>query len=96
MQSLVWDLYDAAPDGADGVSLGFAPMLEALTNELRTGPALVSLYPLVAALEADAGAPVAAIDTFVESQRVIGTGAFGLGETNFGGVDEAVPLYTRR
>ncbi|HET7202393.1 MAG TPA: hypothetical protein VFI92_03410 [Steroidobacteraceae bacterium] len=93
VQSLVLDLYDAASDGQDSVALGFAPMLDALTNELRNGAALVSLYPFVAALRADPGAPVAAIDALVESQQVFGTGPYGAGETNFGGITEAEPVY---
>ena len=94
VQSLVWDLYDSAADGSDTVSLGFAPMLDALTDELRNGSALVSLYPFVAALLADVGAPVADIDTLVRSQQVFGTGPYGSGETNFSDITEADPVYT--
>jgi hypothetical protein len=94
VQSLVWDLYDTSSDGQDDVSVGFAPMLAALTDELRTGTAFVSLYSFVAALEQDPGAPLDGIDTLVESQQVFGTGAFGAGETNFADVTEANPVYT--
>jgi hypothetical protein len=94
VQSLVWDLYDTSSDGQDDVSLGFAPMLAALRDELRTGTALVSLYSFVAALEQDPGAPIGGIDTLVESQQVFGTDAFGAGETNFANITEANPVYT--
>ena len=93
VQSLVWDLFDDTPDAADGVALGFAPILEALTGTVRESPALVSLYPFVEALKAQSGAPVAAIDTLVRSQQVFGNGPWGTGETNFAGVGEADPVY---
>jgi hypothetical protein len=56
----------------------------------------VSVYPFVAALKADPGAPSAAIDTMVQAQAVFGTGAYGAGETNdaSGTIPEALPIYT--
>ena len=94
VQSLVWDLYDPIPDALDDVSLGFAPMLGALSDELKNGSALTSLYTFVAALKQDAGAPVAAIDTLLQARQVFGTDAYGTGETNFADITEANPVYT--
>jgi hypothetical protein len=94
VQSVIWDLYDAAADAQDAVSLGFTPMLDAFTDELRNGSALTSLYAFVAALKQDVGAPVGAIDTLVQARQVFGTDAYGAGETNFGDIIEASPVYS--
>ena len=61
IQSVTWDLYDAASDGSDAVALGYRPLYEAFTGRLRTGPALTSLYPFVTDLKGRAGAPVTAM-----------------------------------
>ena len=92
--SVAWDLFDAANEGADAVSLGYGPMFEVLSAPMRDGPALTSLYPFIDGLKARAGAPVAAIDALVQSQSVFGSGIYGVGETNAGGVSEALPVYT--
>lgn len=93
---LAWDLFDAANENADAVSLGYGPMFEVFSTSLRNGSALTSLYPFVDGLKARAGAPAAAIDALVKSQSVsvFGTGIYGAGETNSGDVTEALPVYT--
>ena len=93
--SLIWDMYDSVPDDADDVQLGYSPLFEVFRNELRTGQALTSIFPLATALKAQAGAPVAALDALVAAQsiRASDIDAFGTTETNSGGVAEALPLY---
>jgi hypothetical protein len=94
VQSLVWDLYDATPDEDDGIALGFAPMLGAFTEELRNGRALTSVYVLADALKKDPGAPVAAIESLLQARGVFGTDVYGSGETNFGLIAVAEPVYS--
>jgi hypothetical protein len=95
IQSVTWDLYDAATDGSDAVALGYKPMYEALTGRLRSGPALTSVYPFITDLKGQAGAPVAAIDTLVTSQGMRVTDAWGTGETNDGSLPRVLPLYAQ-
>jgi len=95
IQSITWDLYDAATDGSDAVALGYKPMYEALTGRLRSGPALTSVYPFITDLKGQAGAPVAAIDTLVTSQGMRVTDAWGTGETNDGSLPRVLPLYAQ-
>lgn len=94
--ALLWDLYDSPADGADAVQLGYGPLYGVSHDELRTGRALTSIFPLLTALKSQAGAPVAALDTLIASQsiRAVDIDAFGSTETNSGGVAEALPLYT--
>ncbi len=94
--TLVWDLYDVPADGIDAVQLGYGPMFTVFRNELRTGHALTSIFPLVVGLKAQAGAPVGGIDALVAARGIRATDidAFGSTETNSGGVQDALPLYT--
>jgi hypothetical protein len=93
IQSISWDLYDAAADGPDAVALGYKPILEALTGRLRTGPALTSVYPFVTDLKGQAGAPVTAIDTLVTAQGIHVTDEWGTNETNAGSLQRTLPFY---
>ena len=95
IQSVTWDLFDAAADGSDAVSIGYRPMFEALTGPLRAGPALTSIYPFVNYLTGRAGAPVAAINTLVNSQSIRVANEWATTETNNGSVPQALPIYTQ-
>jgi len=95
IQSVTWDLYDAASDGSDIVALGYKPLYEAFTGGLRTGPALTSVYPFVTDLKGRAGAPVTAIDTLVTSQNILVVDEWGTNETNDGSVPGGLPLYAQ-
>ncbi len=70
---IVWDLYDAANEPGDAVALGFAPIYDVFTRELRDGVPLVSLFPLVTALKQRPGVPAALVDSRVEAEGVAGT-----------------------
>ncbi len=95
IQSITWDLYDAAADGSDSVSIGYKPMYEALTGTLRDGAALTSVFPFVDYLKGRAGAPVSAINTLVTAQSIHVADAWASTETNDGFVPQALPIYTQ-
>jgi PKD repeat protein len=95
IQSITWDLYDAVADGSDSVSIGYRPMYEALTSPLHDGPALTSVFPFVHYLKGRAGAPVAAINTLVNSQSIHVADEWASTETNDGSVPQALPIYTQ-
>ena len=95
IQSITWDLYDAAADASDSVSIGYRPMYEALTGPLRGGAALTSVFPFVDYLKGRAGAPVAAINTLVTSQSIHVADEWASTETNNGFVPQALPIYTQ-
>ena len=105
-QRILWDLYDPANEPGDTVALGFAPIYDVFTDELRSGVPLVSLFPFVTALKLRPGLPVAAIDTLVEAERVVGTSqgivsrtmdAYATTETHSGvaasSADLVLPVY---
>jgi len=70
---IVWDLYDTASDGVDALSIGYAPMHDVFTNELRNDIPLTSLFAFITALKQRNGVPDAQVDTVVEAEGVRGT-----------------------
>ena len=92
---LGWDLFDSAADASDTVAIPYASIQTVFRNELRTGQPLTSIFPLIVALKAQSGAPVAAINTLVEASGIVAIDmdAFATTETNTGGVADALPLY---
>jgi len=90
VQSIFYDLYDSANDGADTVSLGFGPIHTVMTGAMRTTTAFSSIFPLVRALRGvNAG-----VATLVASQNIdTASDDFGTTETNAGGVPSALPIY---
>jgi PKD repeat protein len=93
VQLIVWDLYDAANEGVDAVTLGYAPMYDVLVGPMRGGFALTSLYAFIDALKALPGAPTGGIDALLQARSITGTGAFGNGETNNDTIPESLPVY---
>ena len=96
VQSIVWDLFDGAADGNDVVEVGFGPIFDVMANEVRTGVPLTSLFPFVVALKQRSGVSAAAVDVLVAAQDIVAVGMnpFGSTETNDGGIDDALPIYT--
>ena len=74
---------------------GVRPMYDALNGPLRASPALTSIYPFMNFLTGQAGAPVSAINTLVNSQNIRVANDWGTTETNNGSVSQALPLYTQ-
>ena len=95
IQSVTWDLYDAAADGSDAVALGYKPLYEALTGLLRSGSALTSVYPFVTDLKGRTGASASAIDTLVTAQSIHVTDEWGTNESNDGSLPQVLPLYAQ-
>jgi K319L-like, PKD domain len=97
--SILWDLYDTVPDGADNVSLGFQPMWNVLTNEQKNTHAFTSIFSFIKALKANNPASAAAINTLIAAQNIDGANLdeFGTGETHVPtpvAAAAALPLYT--
>jgi PKD repeat protein len=103
---IVWDLYDAANEPGDNVTLGFEPIYDVLRTELREGVPLVSLFPFITALKQRPGVPTSDVDARVEAERLAGTSlgivsttmdAYASTETHSGvaatSVDLVLPVY---
>jgi hypothetical protein len=69
--AILWDLYDSANDGADAVSLGFAPIWAVLRGEQRTTPAYTTVFSFLTALKTGRSAgELAAMNTLVTAQNI--------------------------
>jgi PKD repeat protein len=66
---ILWDLYDAANEPGDNVTLGFGPIYDVLRAELRDGVPLVSLFPFITALKQRPGVPTPDVDARVEAEN---------------------------
>jgi len=104
---VAWDLFDGAADGVDAVALGYGPLHDVFTSELRNGVPLTSLFAFITALKQRAGVPAALVDQLVEAEGVAGTSfgivsttmdAYATTETHSGvapsSADLVLPVYT--
>jgi hypothetical protein len=98
--SILWDVFDAAPDANDTLSLGFTPLWNVLIGPQKNTPAFTSIFSFITALKAQNASSTAAIDTLVAAQNINGTGidAFGSNEnhapTDTIPQNAALPIYT--
>ena len=94
VQSILYDLYDSADDGADVLSLGLGPIYRTLVHPGYTGtPVFTTIFTVLDRLKAEAPGNTAAIEALAAGQDIDGTGADGAGETNDGGIATALPVY---
>ncbi|GAC1630333.1 MAG: hypothetical protein NVS9B10_22630 [Nevskia sp.] len=95
--SILYDLYDATNDGADTLTLGFAPIYQVLRNAQRTGVPLTSIFSFITALKQANPGSAAGIDAIVNAQSINSTNidAYGSNETNNAGdPSDVLPIYT--
>ncbi len=103
VHEILYDLFDADVDVVPGttvtdlVNLGFGPIFDVFVNELRTTPALTSVFPFMNAIKANNAADAAAIDALLGAQDIEPTvDAYGTSEDNAGSPANAdvLPIYT--
>lgn len=94
VQSILYDIMDAADDGADVVSGGLGPVYRALisTDYANTIEAS-SIFAFDTALKSEGTLPAASLDALLTAQNIIGRGSDGAGETNDGGIPTVLPVY---
>lgn len=95
VQSLLYDFFDAAADGADAVALGFAPIYQVMNADLRTLEPHTAIFPFVRALKERNGGSGAGIDVLVSAQMIVSATIDDLGSTeiNNGGAAANLPVY---
>ena len=97
VSSIAWDLFDTVADGVDTGSVGFGPMFDVFRDELRTGAPLTSIFAFAAALKQRPGVDDALVNALVarEQIRAVGITPYADGETNDGGLPDALPVYAQ-
>jgi hypothetical protein len=99
VQEILWDVFDSVDDGADHITMGFAPIWQVLTTEEKTTEALTSIFSFITALKAENPADASGISALVTNEAMVGTtiNAFGTTETNKAGASntlDVLPVYT--
>jgi hypothetical protein len=90
---LLFDVFDSTPDGADAVSLGFAPIYSVMTGPQPQTNALTSIFSFATALRSANSGSSAAINALLGAEAVSGADDFGAGESNDGGDPDVLPVY---
>ena len=101
VQQVLYDLYDATNDAADGdaITLGLAPLYDLLTSaNYRSADAYTSIFSFATRLRTAQAAQAAGIDALLDAQNIVSGSAldeFGTNETNNAGSAQALPAYAR-
>ncbi|WP_196139915.1 hypothetical protein [Aliikangiella sp. G2MR2-5] len=93
VQSLLYDFYDSNNDGSDNLTLGFAPIYQALVNGEKTTNAFTSIFSLANQIKTESPSNSAAIDSLLASQNITVADDYGSTETNDGGNADSIPVY---
>jgi len=94
VQSILYDLYDTADDGADVASFGLGPIYGAFTDPAyRSTDAFTTIFAFLDGLENQAGVVASEVEALTDAQLISGSGQYGIGETNNGGISDALPVY---
>lgn len=94
VQSVIYDLYDAANETGDAVTLGLAPLYSVWVDEQRTSVALTSIFPFAAALKANNPGSASAINAVLADRSISNSDEYGNNETNNAGSGNVLPIYT--
>lgn len=94
VQSILYDLFDSANDGADTASYGLAPIYGAFTDpDYESTEAFTTIFAFLEALDNQSGIVTSEITALTDAQDINGTTGFGVGETNDGGLPDQLPVY---
>lgn len=93
----LYDFFDSNADGVDTVSLGFTPIYDVMTQEMKSTHALTSIYPFAAALKSHNASSAAGIDQILGAESIAANAPtfddYGAGETNDAGDPSVLPVY---
>jgi hypothetical protein len=96
VQSILYDIYDAANEAGDSIELGFAPIYNILVGAQKVTPALTSIFSFATSLKAENIAVSADIDALLAAQNIVGDtmDIYGSTETNDASNSNVLPIYT--
>ncbi len=96
IQSVLYDLYDEAPDGADNVAAGLAPIYETLiSQDYVNSPYFTTIFLFADEYRKQQSATASGLDALLDAQDIVGTGPDGDGETNNGTIASRLPVYKK-
>nr|WP_232426684.1 hypothetical protein [Teredinibacter turnerae] len=91
---ILYDLYDETNESGDTLSLGIAPIIDAIADSAFTeNSAFASIYLFANALNGQVSGVQTPLASMLAREQVFGTGVYGVGETNNGSVSTVLPIY---
>ena len=94
VQSILYDLFDSEDDGPDTASFGLAPIFGAFTDpDYENTEAFTTIFAFLKALDNQPGVVASEVSALTNAQLISGSGEFGVGETNNGGLPDILPVY---
>ncbi len=91
---ILYDIFDSSNEVGDLLSLGLSPILEAITDPNFTqSNALSSIYLFSSVLRDRDPQARSFLQDMLEKEQIFGTGEYGAGETNDGGLTTVLPVY---
>ena len=95
IQAIIYDIYDSNADGDDTISLGFEPIYSTLTSNSFIGNEFqTTIFSFAEIFKNRQPSTIdLSLDLLMNSQQIFGTGFYGYGETNDGGISSALPIY---
>lgn len=96
VQSVLYDLYDANPDGGnDNLALGWQPLYETFTSSAyRNTASLTSIFSFLDYMQDNAPGQAAQIEALANHRGINSLDEFADGETNNAGSNDVLPVYT--
>lgn len=92
--SILYDIYDAAPDSSDNLSAGLKPLYDVMSSEAyKNTPIFTTIFALTDGLRRDGSINIAALNELLDNQSISGEGPDGDGESNSGAIRNALPVY---
>lgn len=94
VQSILYDIMDAAADGPDAINGGLGAVYRAMVStDYAMSNTATSIYSFDQALRADGSIAAASLDALLNAQNIVGRGDNGAGETNDGSIPTVLPVY---
>jgi len=94
VQTIIYDIFDSANDGADGISGGLGPIYETLiAPDYLNTPYFTTIFHFADQFRIVNPGLAAGFDALIADENIDGTGPDGVGETNEGNIDGALPVY---
>jgi hypothetical protein len=95
VQEIIFDLYDSRNDGGDTVSAGLGPIVEIMTTHQKSTRAKTSIFSFINGYKTKYPSAAEGLNTLTTSKFISPVkDDFGTGESNNGGLEISLPVYS--
>ncbi len=92
--AIIYDVHDDNSDGSDHMSLGFAPIYQALTDDtFKNSSVFTTIYTFSESLLKQSSVNNADYEMLLSGQKIASSDGKGAGENNSGSIASALPVY---